>query len=169
MKTIIPALSLLFCELNRQPIPMSDHTTETPQSLRLNRITSIQLLLLPVSPLDTTEKSLAPSPLNTLIRYLCTLLRFPWVFISRLKSHRSFDFSICQILQSLHVCDHLLDLLLDVHVFLVLGSQDLDTALSCVSPERKDCLPLPAGGRCWSSFPEGCIAGSWSTCYPPRF
>lgn len=52
-----------------------------------------------------------------------------------LQAEESFDFSVCQMLQSFHICDHLLDSLLDVHMFLVLGSQDLGTALRYVSPE----------------------------------
>ena len=103
--------------------------------------------------LGTTGKSLAPSSLHPPFSYLWTFVRSPWSFLfSRPRSPSSLSlFSQGEVFQSLH---HVCDLCWSVqylHVSLVLGSPELDTALQ-VKPhqcwvEEKDPVPPPAGNN----------------------
>ena len=61
-------------------------------------------------------------------------------------------------------------------MFLVLGSSELDAVLQLrpyqCRAERKDHFPRstqsPSLGYCWPPLQQGCMAGLWSACRPPR-
>lgn len=106
-------------------------------------------LLSCVLPLDTTEKSHAPSSLNPPMRYLCTLLRSPWVFSSAgwrfpaLLTSQYVKYSKPFILMTIHWTDSRLSI-----SFLYWGAktwtQHSDVSLQCWA-ERRDHLPQAAG------------------------
>lgn len=135
--------------------------------------------------MDITQKSLAALSLSSPIRYLCTLLRSPWIFSSLgwtvTVSSASLYVSCCHPLNLL--CGPSLDLLQEVCIFLILRSPELDQALQMWA--EKDHLPLPAGNTspdvAWVAggatchrgalltlawCPPGSTGLSWPSCFP---
>lgn len=122
--------------------------------------------------MDITQKSLAAPSLSSPIRYLCTLLRSPWIF-SRLSSHSSFSLSVCQMLPSLKS---------SLWAFTGLAPRSL--CVPCIEePRTGPSTPDVSGegsssspcwqhfswcspGCCWCSMPQGCIVDFSLVCPP---